>query len=95
MNLKESINMWDNVTVLGNQTTTTLPGLAPGKRYFVTVKAATKAGYGKLSDPIIIITGGSSNNTSTIPTSSGKQKPPRPIEPDQSLGKRNSALKLQ
>ncbi|XP_012233250.2 protogenin-like [Linepithema humile] len=86
MDLAESTNTWGNVTVPGNKTTTSIPGLAPGKRYFVMVQAATKAGYGKPSDPIIIITGGSSNNTLTIPTSSGKQKPPRPAKPDQSLG---------
>ncbi|CAL1676693.1 unnamed protein product [Lasius platythorax] len=55
---------WGNVTVPGNKTSTTLPSLAPGKRYFVMVRAATKAGYGKPSDPIIIITGGSGGSDS-------------------------------
>lgn len=83
MNLMNSTGTWGNVTVPGNKTSTTLPGLVPGKRYFVIVQAATKAGYGKPSDPIIIITGGTTNN---ILTSSDEQKPPQNIKPDQSLG---------
>lgn len=82
---------WGNVTVPGNKTSTTLPSLAPGKRYFVMVRAATKAGYGKPSDPIIIITGGSSGGSgggvSKVPNPSGKEdKPPQNPKPDQSLG---------
>ncbi|XP_046817800.1 protogenin-like isoform X3 [Vespa crabro] len=83
MNLMNSTGSWGNVTVPGNKTSTTLPGLVPGKRYFVIVQAATKAGYGKRSDPIIIITGGTTNN---ILSSSDEQKPPQNIKPDQSLG---------
>ncbi|XP_047345010.1 protogenin-like isoform X4 [Vespa velutina] len=83
MNLMNSTGSWGNVTVPGNKTSTTLPGLVPGKRYFVIVQAATKAGYGKPSDPIIIITGGTTNN---ILSSSDEQKPPQNIKPDQSLG---------
>ncbi|XP_015176412.1 PREDICTED: protogenin isoform X3 [Polistes dominula] len=83
MDLMDPIESWGNVTVPGNKTSTTLPGLVPGKRYFVIVQAATKAGYGKSSDPIIIITGGTAIK---IPTSSNEQKPPQNIKPDQSLG---------
>ncbi|XP_014611441.1 PREDICTED: protogenin-like [Polistes canadensis] len=83
MELKDPIETWGNVTVPGNKTSTTLPGLVPGKRYFVIVQAATKAGYGKPSNPIIIITGGTAIK---IPTSSNEQKPPQNIKPDQSLG---------
>lgn len=82
MDLPESTVTWGNVTVPGNKTSTTLPGLAPGKRYFVMVQAATRAGYGKPSDPIIIITGGGVSK----PTSSDKKEPPQNTKPDQSLG---------
>ena len=75
---------WENITVPGNKTTTSLPGLVSGKRYFVMVQAATKAGSGKPSDPIIIITGGSAFK---IPTSSDEQKPYPKVKSDQSLGK--------
>lgn len=83
MDLMDSTTMWRNLTVPGNKTSTTLPGLTSGKRYFVMVQAMTKAGYGKPSDPIIIITGGS---PSKIPNSPDKQKPPQNTKPDQSLG---------
>ncbi|KAG6802324.1 protogenin-like isoform X1 [Apis mellifera caucasica] len=79
MDLMDSVKSWRNVTVPGNKTSTTLPGLIPGKRYFVMVQAMTKAGYGKLSDPIIILTGGSSNPPNP-------QKPSQNIRSDQSLG---------
>ncbi|XP_032682628.1 protogenin-like isoform X1 [Odontomachus brunneus] len=82
MDLTETTVTWGNVTVPGNKTSTTLPGLAPGKRYFVVVQAATRAGYGKPSDPIIIITGGGASR----PTSSDKKEPSQNISPDQSLG---------
>lgn len=92
--------MWGNVTVPGNKTSTTLPSLVPGKQYFVMVRAATRAGYGKPSDPIIIITGGGSSpgspgspggigggGVSKVPDPSGKEdKPPQNPKPDQSLG---------
>lgn len=84
MDLMDSTTTWRNVTVPGNKTSTTLPGLIPGKRYFVMVQATTKAGYGKPSDPIIIITGGS---TSEVPYSPNEQEPPQNTKPDQSLGK--------
>ncbi|KAG7213439.1 hypothetical protein KM043_002717 [Ampulex compressa] len=83
MDLMDSTSAWGNVTVPGNKTSTTLPGLVPGKRYFVMVQATTKAGYGKPSDPIIIITGG---GITKVPTSSGEQKPPQNSKADQSLG---------
>ncbi|KAI4495477.1 hypothetical protein M0802_008691 [Mischocyttarus mexicanus] len=83
MDLMDPIDTWGNVTVPGNKTSTTLPGLVPGKRYFVIVQAATKAGYGKSSDPIIIITGGTATEP---PTSPNEQKPPENIKYDQSLG---------
>lgn len=90
MDLSEATLTWGNVTVPGNKTSTTLPGLAPGKRYFVVVQAATKAGYGKPSDPIIIITGGSASR----PTSSDKKEPSQNISPDQSLGETDGRLNL-
>ncbi|XP_029047442.1 protogenin-like [Osmia bicornis bicornis] len=83
MDLMDSTTTWRNVTVPGNKTSTTLPGLIPGKRYFVMVQATTKAGYGKPSDPIIIITGGS---TTKVPSSPNEQEPPHNTKPDQSLG---------
>lgn len=89
--------MKGNVTVPGNKTSTTLPSLVSGKQYFVVVQAATRAGYGKPSDPIIIITGGGSSGggigggggggASKVPDPSGKEdKPPQNPKPDQSLG---------
>lgn len=81
MDLIDKAATWRNVTTAGNKTSTTLPGLTPGKRYFVMVQATTKAGFGKPSDPIIIITGGSS------PKPPDEQKPPQNTKPDQSLGK--------
>ncbi|XP_033200590.2 protogenin isoform X2 [Bombus vancouverensis nearcticus] len=90
MDLTDSATAWRNVTVLGNKTSTTLPGLTPGKRYFVMVQAMTKAGYGKPSDPIIIITGGSSK----VPSPPDEQKPPQNTKPDQSLGKQTYLLQL-
>lgn len=102
---------WNNVTVPGNKRTTNLPGLAPGKRYFVMVRAATKAGYGKPSNPIIVFTGGISRNSSNDGSgissgggsggSSGTSKVPAPSgneknsAPDQSLGKGNGRLRIQ
>lgn len=80
----DSATTWKNVTVPGNKTSATLPGLTPGKRYFVMVQATTKAGFGKPSDPIIIITGGTA---SKIPNSPDEQKPQQNTKPDQSLGK--------
>ncbi|XP_025993555.2 protogenin isoform X2 [Solenopsis invicta] len=84
----EDFATMNNVTVPGNRRTTFLPDLAPGKRYFVMVRAATKAGYGKPSDPIIVITGGTSRNSSNggsskVPAPSGNEKNSKP---DQSLG---------
>lgn len=99
--------IWNNVTVPGNKRTTNLPGLAPGKRYFVMVRAATKAGYGKPSNPIIVFTGGTSRNGSNGSNgsgssgggSSGTSKVPAPSgneknsKPDQSLGEENGRLR--
>ncbi|XP_017797169.1 PREDICTED: protogenin-like [Habropoda laboriosa] len=82
MDLMDSATTWRNVTVPGNKTSTILPGLTPGKQYFVMVQGTTKAGYGKLSDPIIFITGGSSK----VPLPPVERKPPQDTQPDQSLG---------
>ncbi|XP_015430760.1 PREDICTED: protogenin-like [Dufourea novaeangliae] len=81
MDLMDSTTTWRNVTVSGNKTSTVLLGLAPGTRYFVMVQAMTKAGYGKPSDSISIIT-----SPSKIPNPPDKQEPPQNIKPDQSLG---------
>jgi len=93
---------WNNVTVSGNKRTMNLPGLAPGKRYFVIVRAATKAGYGEPSNPIIVFTGGTSRNssngggssnggTSKVPAPSGNEKNSRP---DQSSGEENEQIQI-
>ncbi|XP_066594612.1 protogenin-like isoform X2 [Prorops nasuta] len=74
---------WRNITVPGNKTSAVLPDLLAGKRYFVMIQAATKAGRGTPSNPMIVITGGSA---SKIPTSSDEQKPAQRSTPDQSLG---------
>ncbi|XP_057326352.1 protogenin-like isoform X2 [Microplitis mediator] len=74
---------WGNMTVPGNKTSVILPDLPLGERYYIMVQAATKAGYGRRSDPIFIFTGVSLSKTST---SSDKQKPPAKSKPDQSLG---------
>ncbi|XP_043270057.1 protogenin B-like isoform X2 [Venturia canescens] len=83
--LTESTLTWGNVTVPGNKTSVTLSDLLTGKRYDVMVQAATKAGYGRPSDPIFIITGGNSS-PSKGPTKTDEQKPPQKTKPDQSLG---------
>ncbi|XP_012138183.2 protogenin isoform X1 [Megachile rotundata] len=83
MDSMDSVATWRNVTVPGNKMSTTLPGLVSGKRYFVVVQAATKAGYGKPSDPKTILTGGSAP---IIPYSPDKREPPQNTNPDQSLG---------
>lgn len=96
MDLMESMMTWRNVTVPGNRTLTALPGLAPGKQYFVVVRAATKAGHGKPSNPIRIITGGGSGGSvSKVPISPGKQKPSQNAKSDQSLGEWDSAHEFQ
>lgn len=88
---------WNNMTVPGNKRTTNLLDLSPGRRYFVRVRAATKAGYGKPSNTIIVFTGGTSRNssngnsgsgggTSKVPAPSGNEKN---SNPDQSLGEKN------
>ena len=83
--LTESTSSWGNVTVPGNKTSASLTGLKPGRRYDVIVQASTKAGFGRPSDPILIITGGSS--ASKGPTKTDEQKPPQKTsKPDQSLG---------
>ncbi|XP_076296458.1 protogenin B-like isoform X3 [Lasioglossum baleicum] len=83
MDLIDSKTMWKNMTVPGNKTSAILLELTPGKRYFVMVRASTKAGYGKPSDPINIITSG---GPSKVPNPPDEQKPPQNIKPDQSLG---------
>ncbi|XP_058798671.1 protogenin-like isoform X2 [Phymastichus coffea] len=57
-NTYEPKSAWNNVTVFGNKTSISLPTLVPGKRYFVVIQAATKAGTGNPSEPIIIVTAG-------------------------------------
>ncbi|XP_011633791.1 protogenin-like [Pogonomyrmex barbatus] len=89
----DSSMMWSrNVTVVGNKRMTSLPGLVPGKHYFVKVQAATKAGYGKPSNTIAVFTGGTNLNDSNSDGGSGTSKVPAPSgneknsKPDQSLG---------
>ncbi|XP_051165307.1 protogenin B-like isoform X2 [Leptopilina boulardi] len=82
MDLSKS-DTWENLTVPGNKTQTNLTGLLSGRRYFVMVQAATKAGKGKLSDPIIIVAGSSS---SKIPSSSDGHRPSSKTRSDQNLG---------
>ncbi|CAD6214578.1 GSCOCG00004124001-RA-CDS [Cotesia congregata] len=81
--LVNSTLTWGNMTVPGNKTSVVLPDLPLGGRYYIMVQAATKAGYGRRSDPIYIFLGVSMSKTST---SSDKQKPPAKSKPDQSLG---------
>ncbi|XP_033336778.2 protogenin B isoform X1 [Megalopta genalis] len=81
--LMDSKTTWKNMTVPGNKTSAILLELTPGKRYFVMVRASTKAGYGKPSVPIDIITSG---GPSKVPNPPDEQKPPQNIKPDQSLG---------
>lgn len=76
------IEYWKNLTVPGNTTTANLPGLAPNTRYFVEVRAATSAGYGKPSDRIMIQT---PKNFTDLPTRETPSPPAKPIT-DQSLG---------
>lgn len=80
----ETTLAWGNVTVPGNKTSATLPDLPVNGRYYVMVQAATKAGYGRPSNPILVFIGGAG---SKIPSSSDKQEPPINPKPDQSLGK--------
>ncbi|XP_043479133.1 protogenin B-like isoform X1 [Leptopilina heterotoma] len=82
MDLSKS-DTWENLTVPGNKTQTNLTGLLSGRRYFVMVQAATTAGKGKLSDPIIIVAGSSS---SKIPSSSDGRRPSSKTRSDQNLG---------
>lgn len=82
MDLSKS-DTWENLTVPGNKTQTNLTGLITGRRYFVMVQAATKAGKGKLSDPIIIVAG---TTASKIPSSSDGHRPSSKSRSDQNLG---------
>ncbi|KAK0174616.1 hypothetical protein PV327_010374 [Microctonus hyperodae] len=79
----ESSMSWGNMTVSGNKTSVLLPELSMGGRYYIMVQAATKAGYGRPSNPILVYIGG---NNSKIPTLSDKREPPVKPKPDQSLG---------
>lgn len=81
----EPISTWNSIETSGNKTSATLPVSVSGKRYFVQVQAYTNAGYGKLSDRVIIVAGG--NMGSKIPSSSDEQKPAVFPKPDESLGK--------
>lgn len=74
--------VWGNVTVPGNQTWALLPEFSSGGRHYVMIQAATKVGYGRPSDAVLVFTSGSSKS----PNSSNEQKPPSTPKPDQSLG---------
>ncbi|XP_001603842.3 protogenin isoform X1 [Nasonia vitripennis] len=79
----EPKSTWNNITVFGNKTSTSLSGLLPGKKYFVVVQAATKAGSGSPSEPIVILTGGGSSETSS---SLDEHKPLPKTKEDKKLG---------
>lgn len=83
MDKYEPKSAWNNVTVFGNRTSTSLPTLVPGKRYFVVIQAATKAGAGNPSEPIIIVTGG---NSPEVPSSFDESKPLPKTREDKKLG---------
>lgn len=72
-----------NMTVAGDKTTAVLSDLIVDKRYFVIIRAATRAGYGRSSYPFSIIM---NNGLSKDPTSSDKQQPSAKPQSDQSLG---------
>lgn len=78
-----------NITVPGDKTTLTLTDLIMNKKYFIIIRAATKAGYGRSSYPYTIFM--SDNNISKSKTLSDKQQPPPSSPPiktptDQGLG---------
>ncbi|XP_015514704.1 protogenin B isoform X2 [Neodiprion lecontei] len=77
------LKYWANITVPGANTTAKLPRLIPSTRYFVEVRAATDAGYGKSSDRIIFHTGDVPKN-STDPLYGGSPSPT--LGTDQSFG---------
>ncbi|XP_011499958.1 PREDICTED: protogenin B-like [Ceratosolen solmsi marchali] len=83
MDRSEPRSCWNNITVYGNKTSANLPGLVAGKRYFVIIQAATKAGFGNPSEPIIILTGGGASES---PSSLDEQKPLPKTKEDKKLG---------
>jgi hypothetical protein len=83
MDKSEPRSTWNNITVYGNKTSTNLPGLVAGKRYFVVIQASTKAGFGNPSEPIIILTGGGASES---PSSLDEQKPLPKTKEDKKLG---------
>lgn len=84
MDKSEPRSAWSNITIPGNRTTISFPSLLPGKRYFVIIQAATKAGLGSPSEPIIILTGGS--NSVEIHSPLDEHKPVPKIREDKKLG---------
>ncbi|XP_015114017.1 protogenin B [Diachasma alloeum] len=75
--------VWGNVTVPGNQTWALLPEFSSGGRHYVMIQAATRVGYGKPSDAVLVFT---SSTASKSPNFSNERKPPAIPKPDQSLG---------
>lgn len=74
---------WNNIAVSGNQTSLNLTNLLPGKRYMVRIQAATKAGFGAYSDPIIASTSSKDINSSTLDQENSIKK----VTDDKQLGK--------
>ncbi|XP_063995448.1 immunoglobulin superfamily DCC subclass member 4-like [Diachasmimorpha longicaudata] len=75
--------IWGNVTVPGNQTWAVLPEFTSGGRHYVMIQAATRVGYGKPSDAVLVFTNGIASKS---PNLSNERKPPPIPKPDQSLG---------
>ncbi|XP_011311706.1 protogenin B isoform X1 [Fopius arisanus] len=75
--------IWGNVTVPGNQTWAVLPEFSTGGRHYVMIQAATRVGYGRPSDAVLVFT---SPSVSKSPNFSNEHKPPVIPKPDQSLG---------
>ena len=81
----ESRAMWNNVTVNGDKTSANLSGLLAGKRYFIRVQAATKAGLSAPNEPIIIFTGGNEIQAVSL----DDEKPVIKTKEDRQLGNLN------
>ncbi|XP_014208918.1 protogenin-like [Copidosoma floridanum] len=67
----EPRSAWKNITVFGNRTSTNLSGLVPGKQYFVVIQAATKAGSGNPTEPLVILI---KESSSEVQSSLDKEK---------------------